>query len=330
MGESDATAEFFARHQAALAPTFKVSTSSSEVVRDALDKRRSYALADRAGIHHPLTFYPRDANDLTELDIDFPVILKPTVKIGWNAFIRAKAWRVRNRDELIRRYREALLMMEPQSIMVQDLIPGGNENQYSYAALCRDGAPLASLAARRLRQYPVDFGRGSSLVETIDAPEVESVARRLLSAMGYTGIVEVEFKRDPRDGKLKLLDINPRIWRWASLGQRAGVDFPYLLYLLARDEAIDPVTAAVGVRWVRMATDVIAAAHEMWVGATTFRGYLTSLRPPLEFSILAADDVLPALLKVPHIIAADFRRSRLSGRLSRATIKRRSPKSSEE
>ena len=310
-----------------MAPVFKFCTSSREVVRDALDKRRSYALAARAGVDPPRTFYPQDVDDLMRLEVDFPAILKPAIKIGWNAFIRAKAWKVRNRDEFLRRYREALLLIEPQSIMVQDLIPGGNENQFSYAALCRDGTPLASLVARRLRQYPVDFGRASSLVETIDLPEVESVARRLLSAMGLTGLVEVEFKRDPRDGNLKLLDINPRPWRWISLGQRAGVDFPYLLYRLSRGEAIDSVNGVAGVRWVRMATDLIAAAREMRRDATTLRGYLNSLRPPLEFSILASDDLLPAILEMPYLIASDFRRSRLSGRLWRATSMWRSPKS---
>jgi len=138
--------------------------------------------------------------------------------------------------------------------------------------------------------------------------------------MNFTGIVEVEFKRDPRDGKLKLLDINPRVWRWISLGHRAGVDFPYLLYRLSRGERIDSVKGVAGARWVRMATDVLAAAQERWQGSITLRGYLESLHPPLEFSILADDDLLPAILEIPHLIAADFRRSRLSRRLHRAIV----------
>ena len=313
-----ASAELMARHREVLAPVFKFCTSSWNVVREALDKRLSYALADRCGVAHPLTFYPQDGNDLMRLEVAFPAILKPSVQAGWNALISAKAWKLRSRDEMIRRYGEARVMMEPRSIMIQDFVPGTNDNQYSYAALCRDGVPLASLTARRLRQYPIEFGRTSSLVETIDMPEVESLARRLLSARGFTGIVEVEFKRDPRDGKLKLLDINPRAWRWISLGARAGVDFPYLLYRMARGEAqatVDPIRGVPGVRWVRMSTDVLAAARELWRGSTTFRGYLDSLRPPLEFSVLAADDLLPAILEVPHLIAADARRWGLARRL---------------
>ncbi len=315
---SGVSTEMIAQRSELLASVFQFSTSPPEAVRDALDKRRSYALADRAGVEHPLTFYPHDVDELMRLDIAYPVILKPAIKTGWNALIRAKAWKVRNRDQLRTRYREALSMMEPQSIMIQDFIPGGNGNQYSFAALCREGMPLASLVARRLRQYPVDFGRSSSLVETIDLPEVEDVARRLLSAMGFSGIVEVEFKRDPRDGKLKLLDINPRVWRWISLGQRAGVDFPYLLYRMAGGETVEASKGVAGVRWVRMSTDLLAAAREMWQGTTTLRGYLDSMRPPLEFSLLTSDDPLPAILEVPTLLAADLRRSRLAARLRNA------------
>jgi len=315
---SDAAAELIALHRKMLSDVFRIASSSIDAVRDALDKRRTYALAERVGVEHPRTLYPQNADELMRLQIDYPAIVKPAIKIGWNAFIKAKAWKVPDRDQLMRRYKEARSMVEPHSIMVQDVIPGSNQNQFSYAALCRDGIPLAGLVARRLRQYPVEFGRASSMVETIDLPEVESVARRMLKAMEFTGLVEVEFKRDPRDGKLKLLDINPRTWRWLSLGQRAGVDFPYLMYRLARGEKIDPIQGAVGVRWVRMSTDVLAAALEIWRGTASWRGYLGSLRPPLEFAILALDDLRPALLEVPHLIASDIRRLRLASRFRRA------------
>ena len=66
--------------------------------------------------------------------------------------------------------------------MVQELVPGGGEAQFSYAALCRDGEPLAALTARRTRQYPADFGRASTYVETVEVPEVVEPSLRLLRA----------------------------------------------------------------------------------------------------------------------------------------------------
>jgi predicted ATP-grasp superfamily ATP-dependent carboligase len=51
----------------------------------------------------------------------------------------------------------------------------------------------------------------------------------------------VEFKLDPRDGRPKLMEINPRFWGSLSLAIAAGVNFPYLLYCMSRRENLKPV-----------------------------------------------------------------------------------------
>src|SRR5262249_3057863 len=149
--------------------------------------------------------YPADRAEVNALECAFPAILKPAVKERPNEFTNAKAWRVEDRAALLAGYDEACALVPADVVMVQGLIPGGGEAQFSYAAVCLDGAPLGSIVARRTRQYPMDFGRSSSYVETIEQPEVEQAAGRLLAALRYTGLIEVEFKRDPRDGSYKLL-----------------------------------------------------------------------------------------------------------------------------
>jgi len=153
--------------------------------------------------------------------------------------------------------------------------------------------------ARRTRQYPVDFGRSSTFVETVDEYQIEEAGRRLVSEMRLTGVVEIEFKRDPRDGLYKLLDINPRIWGWHTLGRRAGIDFSYLLWRLTQGDSFSETRGLAGVRWVRMSTDLAAAVTEMRHGRLSARGYLKSLCGPVESAIFAADDPLPALLEMP-------------------------------
>jgi len=130
----------------------------------------------------------------------------------------------------------------------------------------------------------------------------------MLSALGFTGIVEVEFKRDVRDGKLKLLDINPRAWGWHSLGRAAGVDFPYLLWLMLRGEDLPRIRGRAGVRWVRALTDLPTALGEIRAGRLSIGAYLLSLRGPIEFAILAADDPMPAIAEVPAALMLAWRR----------------------
>jgi predicted ATP-grasp superfamily ATP-dependent carboligase len=273
-------------------------------MRWALDKRLTHELADRMRVERPLTWYPASSADLACIDAAFPVILKPSVKDNENGFTRAKAWRVENRRELGRRYEEACRLVPRDHIMVQELIPGGGEAQFSFAALCSEGEVLSSLTARRTRQYPVEFGHSSSFVETVDRPEVAEAARRLLTDIRYSGLIEVEFKYDSRTGAFKLLDMNPRIWTWSAIGRKAGVDFPYLMWRHLCNEPIAELAGRAGVRWVRMSTDVLAAWPRILAGKLSLASYMGTFRGPLQFALASADDPVPALISLPYRMTA--------------------------
>lgn len=304
----DETAALLSRNRRALSTRFVITTPKWEVLRWAYDKRLTYRLAAGLGVDHPRTHYPQSGGELAGLEIAYPAILKPALRAEENRFTMAKAWRADDRVSLLAKYDEATRLVDPSLIMVQELIPGGGGCQLSYAALCRDGRPIASVVARRTRQWPMDFGRASTYVETIDDPEVEARATRILAVLGYSGIVEVEFKRDPRDGRLKLLDINPRVWGWHSVGRRAGVDFPYLLWRMLSDEPLPRLRGRTGVRWVRALTDVPTVLGEIRARRLSLGAYLRSLRGPIEFAIFAPDDPLPALVELPASCALAWRR----------------------
>jgi len=296
---SDESAALLSKFHTALSRRFRVSTPTWDILRWAYDKRLTYQMASNEQVDYPLTFYPATEEDLEAVACTFPAILKPATHASVNRFTAEKAWRVTNRQELLARYREARELIPPDLILIQEMIPGGGESQFSYAALCYNGEPIASLTARRTRQYPIDFGYSSSFVETLDVPEIVAPSRRLLAAIRYTGLVEVEYKLDARNGRYKLLDINPRLWTWSALGGRAGVDFPYLLWQMMVGRPVAEKTGRTGVRWVRMSTDVPAAIHEMLRGRLSLGAYLRSLRGPVEFALMAADDPLPGLLDLP-------------------------------
>lgn len=304
----DETAALVARHYDELSSRFRLTTSEWDVMRWAYDKRMTHQLADQLGINYPATSYPASEHDILSGDYSFPVIIKPALKISLNELTLAKAWQVEDHEQLLHRYQEARALVPADAIMVQDLITGGGESQFSYAALCIEGEPVAALTARRTRQYPIDFGRASTFVETVDEPEVERIARRLLQVMRMTGLVEVEFKRDPQTRLLNLLDINARIWGWHSIGKRAGVDFPYLQWELVNGRPVPETRARSGVRWVRGVTDLPAVLSEMRHGHRSLRSYFHTLAPPIEYAILAADDPLPGLTEIPILAVLALRR----------------------
>jgi predicted ATP-grasp superfamily ATP-dependent carboligase len=305
----DADGVFLSRNAERLETRYRVVASPWSVVSRLHNKRLAYELAEELGVDYPWTAYPGSRKDVESLDCAFPAILKPAVKYQSNAFTRAKAWRVTNRQELLRAYDRASSLVDPQTILVQELIPGTGATQFSYAALWKGPSALASLVARRSRQFPVDFGFTSTCVETIDRPEVERAASRILSAINYRGLVEVEFKYDGRDGRYKLLDINPRCWTWHALGQKAGVDFSYIAWLDAQGLPASRVQGRTGVRWVYASRDLAAAAIEMCRGRLSLTSYIRSLSGPATFPIFAADDVVPAFVELPKLFYRLWRRT---------------------
>jgi D-aspartate ligase len=154
------------------------------------------------------------------------------------------------------------------------------------------------MVCRRRRQHPPDFGRASTFVETIEEPAVEALSERILSRIRYDGLVELEFKRDPRDGSFKLLDFNARTWGYHSIAPVAGVDFPYLSYRHALGLPVEPQRATPGIRWVRLLTDLPTGFVQIRAGDFTLRQYLRTLRSAHVEAVFSREDPLPGLAEV--------------------------------
>jgi D-aspartate ligase len=287
-----------ARHREELSRHYRLPTPAFDVVRAAWDKRETYTRAAALDIPVPRCWFPTDEDDLDQVDLDVPVVVKPAIKEHFIYATKVKAWRADDRAELRATYRRAREVLPADEVIVQEMVPGDNGNQLAYCALFKEGAPLAEMTVRRLRQHPSDFGRASTFVETVDVPELADLSARLLRSIDYYGLVELEFKRDPRDGRPKLLDVNARTWGYHTLGAAAGVDFAALLF---RDQmGYPPVTqrARPGVRWIRLQTDLPNACRDVWRGQLRARDYVRSLRHVDTEAVMSLRDPMPALFEL--------------------------------
>ncbi len=289
----DETVAAFSRQRARLAEFYRVTTPEWNSVRWAWDKKNTYELADKLGIPAPRTWNPRCEEDLAPLYDRLPLAIKPAVKENFFYATGSKAWRVETPEQLRELFRKAAKQISLDEILLQEIIPGDGQRQYSYCAFFRDGEAHSSLVARRMRQHPYEFGRAATYVETYEMPEVEELSKRFLRAINFYGLVEVEFKQDPRDGKFKLLDVNARAWGFHSLGAATGVDFPYLLYADQVGEQVEKRRAQPGIGWLRLITDLPTAASYLFHRRLGLGGYLESLKRTGTESTFAWRDPLP-------------------------------------
>ncbi|HEV2395493.1 MAG TPA: hypothetical protein VGS27_00945 [Candidatus Sulfotelmatobacter sp.] len=301
----DETVAAFSRNRERLSEIFRVTTPVWDCAKWAWDKKNTYEKAEALGIPVPRTFNPKCEADLTPLFGRLPLALKPAVKENFFYATGAKAWRAETSDQLVDVFRRAAKQIRPEEILIQEIIPGDGLCQYSYCAFFRDGAAQSTLVARRIRQHPREFGRAATYVETVDSPEVEELSARFLRDIDYYGLVEIEFKRDPRDGQLKLLDVNARTWGFHCLGAAAGVDFPYLLYADQIGQDVAQCSAKPGVGWLRLITDIPTSGVGILTRDLSLQAYWQSIRRTRVESVFCVGDPIPSLAEwgmLPYLV----------------------------
>ena len=117
--------------------------------------------------------------------------------------------------------------------------------------------------------------------------EVVDAGLALLRRLSCNGISQVEFKRDPRDGRFKLMEINPRLWQWHTLARACGVDLPLIAYRDQIGERVDPVR--------------MNGRRRKWALALMPNERPLLPLPPFVEPTLAWDDPKPALVHAARV-----------------------------
>jgi predicted ATP-grasp superfamily ATP-dependent carboligase len=244
------------------------------------NKREQLEAAAAAGVDTPVTAHPRSATDAVAAaeEIGYPVLVKPAHPVEFKRAHRRQAFRCESAAEL----EDAFGKAEPYEPMVQELVPGGDDTLYTLGSyLDASGRPLGVFSGRKLRQTPREVGT-CRVGEAVWVQEVVDAGLRFLRALGYHGLSQVEFKRDPRDGRFKLMEINPRLYQWHGLATACGVDLPRIAYrdLLGLPVAEAPMNGH-GKRW---AITLLAGEKPAFQ------------RPPYVDAVLALDDLRPTVV----------------------------------
>ncbi|MCC6536723.1 MAG: hypothetical protein IT162_04185 [Bryobacterales bacterium] len=235
---------FLDRYRRELTPHFQLILPGEEALHVALDKGLTYEAALRAGVATPATWTVNSAADLAAIlgSIRFPCVLKPVEahhwrqQGKWEAVGSRKAICLDSAAELTQAYR-GIAAAEGRAL-VQEAIPGGDDALLAVGCYVRrDGSWGGAFGARKLIQTPAGYGTGCVL-ESADCSALVEPTRRLLAAIGFRGIAEVEYKRHAVTGEHQLIEINPRPWDQHGLGRAAGVEVCYLAYCDATGQAL--------------------------------------------------------------------------------------------
>jgi predicted ATP-grasp superfamily ATP-dependent carboligase len=228
-------------HREQLTSYLKLVLPSHESVSKALDKSKTLRIAEEVGTPTPKTFYARNIAEVINVStrIQYPAVIKPRQSFTWGPngkYNFSRPFYVNSASELISTYAKVEKVFP--SPLIQEYVPGYD---IQVGLLFDHGEPEAACFIREHRTTPITGGQ-SVLRESVPPdPTLLRYASDLLRSLHWHGVAEVEFRVDSRDSTPKLMEINARVWGSMNVAIESGVDFPYLLYLLAKGEQIRPV-----------------------------------------------------------------------------------------
>ncbi len=295
------------RHAARLETWYRIPFSRWDAMERLYDKKAQLEAAWRADVDTPRTVFIDSHDDLERGadEIGFPAIFKPVESLAFKTRFRKHVLEIQSRDELERVYEK---VTDCGTLMLQEVVPGGDEELWTFGSyLDAQSRPLALYTGHKLRQHPVRFGHCRMAVTKWDE-DVADAGVRLLQELRYHGVSQVEFKRDPRDGRNCLMEVNARHWMWHSLAAASGVNLSLAAY---RDAVGHPYVAnrqVDGRKWVVANTDLRDAQAEFRRRQRKVLPWLASYAGVVQDGVLSLRDPIPGLLAAGRALQSVTRR----------------------
>ena len=191
------------------------------------------------------------------LDVSFPCIIKPSIMHVFFKKFNKKVIICKNKKELIENIKMVKMALPYNEIMIQEIISGSYDCQYSVGLLVINNMVKINLVAKRNRQHPLNFGNATTNAYSIDDPGILNLAKKIVLESGYNGICEVEFMLDNETKTYKLLEINPRTWKWHTLqiASKSPFILSYYQYLKGETSKINTHLHWVKANWIHWSTD---------------------------------------------------------------------------
>jgi predicted ATP-grasp superfamily ATP-dependent carboligase len=276
---------------------------AKEVAEKLIEKDRFYESLDEEGIDHPRVVHPQLDSDVREAGekLGYPLFIRPCLSQRFFHVFRTKGFIANSPSELEHYYRLAL--GRDLRVLFQEIVPGRDANMCGVAGLLdKASRPLALFGYHRIRGWPVTFGN-SSLMESVSVSRLaypRDVTIKYLRHIGYYGMFDAEFKRDPRDGKYKFLEVNARSWWQNSLPTKCGLNIVHKAYLNALGQEVKCDAEYVGgIKWINLLDDIRSSIVNREILG---RDWIKSLSQVKEHAFFDRSDLAPYAINLFQIL----------------------------
>lgn len=243
---ADDGAEFLSKNKGKIeALGIKCAVPTYEIFNVANDKQQLMALCERYEISHPRTRAIGEENlhEVVEY-VGFPAMIKPNLSQGAKGIVR-----VENSEEFALKYPD--IYKQFGACTLQQYIE--QPDYYYNVMLYRDkkGKSVGYTIIKIRRFFPLKGG-SSCYCETIEHPSLLSECENVLEKLDWWGFADFDILEDKKTGKLKIIEINPRVPSSFQAAFAAGVDFGKVFMADMFEEKMPTFIYKVGkqVRWM--------------------------------------------------------------------------------
>jgi len=297
---SDEAVEFLAKNKEALKQHYLLDDSIPDLQFAMLDKIRTLELGKSAGCLVPDFWKVQSIADVKRLkdNLVYPVIIKPVHShLFQKKYKRKKYLLVNDADELIVKAREVLHM--DIRFMICDFIPGPDSLSSSYHTYIDvNGNHLFDYTHKIFRRHHKNEGT-ASLHETKWLPETAKMGQRFFRGIRFQGIGHIEFKYDLRDGKLKIIECNPRFSAAQQTALKSGLDMGFFTYCSITGMPLpEDCSFEEGVTCWRPLTDILSFRELHRLKEQSFSGWIRSIfKPRITFPYFDIFDPAPFFME---------------------------------
>ena len=295
IGSNDHIVENLSLNRSRLQQYYKMLVPDETQIYNIIDKKNLLSVAKGCGTSIPDTCYPENIEAARQFR--YPLLVKGNRGLSFFKAAHQKAIQVDDYQSLVgvinRLHDDARL----DDVMIQELIPSTPGNKViSFTCFAENGDIKTYWMGRKLREHPIKYGT-ATCAESVYQEDVLKEATPLVKALGYTGVCEIEFMLDERDGKYKLIEINPRTWLWVGLAKSCGVDYAKIMYRYLNGIPQDyPGEYAVGVKWINWITDVFFGIKAIRGNILSTKEYFNSLKGRKTKAIWRWKDPMPGIV----------------------------------
>lgn len=293
---ADAYVAFMDRYLDQLKTYYLIPMTHKGLWTNIMDKDKLRALCIEHDVLIPETITP-DELDWSTFDelIGFPCLLKPNESPAFVNHYRKKMFVCHHRMDL----EEAIKMTNKDGfkMLIQRMIVGFDSNVCTYDAYLNQNSKVThSMTCQKLRQFPIHFGASCYTVQRY-IPEIEKIGQSFLENVSYKGFAEIEFKRDDRNQKFYLIEVNTRTTTLNEMLSKVGINFPFICYqeLIGQEISTEIVTESTNIAFRYHLEDLIASYQYIKIKELSIADYLRSLRRKKVYAIWSKCDIRPYL-----------------------------------